>query len=87
MNMTPSSLSQQFKRCLQKTPMDYLNALKIQRAKYYLSNTNMTVKEIVAQLGYVSESSFVRMFRQKADMTPGEYRKRASGLNQTPGNL
>lgn len=75
MGTTQSNLSQQFKKYMNQTPMEYLNNLKVERAKYYLRNTNMTGKMIMERLGYASEASFVRMFKSRCGVTPGNYRK------------
>lgn len=75
MGTTQSNLSQQFKKYMNQTPMEYLNTLKVERAKYYLRNTNMTGKMIMERLGYASEASFVRMFKSRCGVTPGNYRK------------
>ncbi|MEC5339855.1 helix-turn-helix domain-containing protein [Enterococcus casseliflavus] len=37
----------------------------------------MTIKEIAANLQYTNSQNFIRFFKKKEQMTPGEYRKRS----------
>lgn len=39
--------------------------------------TDMTIKEIAANLQYTNSQNFIRFFKKKEQMTPGEYRKRS----------
>lgn len=43
------------------------------------------VTEVALDLGYGSTSSFVYMFRSNLGVSPGSYRYRARGLEETPG--
>ncbi len=47
---------------------------RIERAKYLLSASNMTVTAISNTCGYESDVHFMRVFKQQTDMTPSEYR-------------
>ena len=58
------------------SPIEYFNHLKIQKACQYLLLTNMTVKEIAAQLGIDDQYYFSRMFSKLMGHSPIEYRKR-----------
>lgn len=55
--------------------LDYLHNLRIEKSKELLRNTNKSVNEIADELGYLSANSYIRKFRQKLNITPGEYRK------------
>lgn len=58
-----------------KTIRDMLNDRVIAEAKRLLTYSNMTVKEIAHELGFHDPSYFTRLFRQKSNETPVEYRK------------
>ena len=53
---------------------DILSA-KIKTGQYYLSTTDMTVKEISDLCGYGNEICFMKIFKKRTGITPSEYRK------------
>lgn len=74
-NVSLSYLSQYFKEKTNSTILDYITTLKMEKAKNLLLTSNMTLKDIAEQIGYVNVSSFIRRFKQVTGMTPGEYKK------------
>lgn len=86
--ISQNNLSQQFKRYTNQTPSEYMNRLRLEKAKYYLANYDMPIRLIVEKLGYSNESSFIRKFKDALGITPGEYRKRmnhrSGGENESP---
>ena len=63
---------------------DYVSELRLQRSKELLTTTDLTVKEIVNQTGYLDTSSFIRKFRQQYGCTPVQYRMN-NRENETEG--
>lgn len=55
---------------------------RMERARFLLSTTDMTVGMLAEVCGYESELHFMRQFRQKTGMTPTEYRRFASGSDE-----
>ena len=53
---------------------DLLSA-KIKAAQYYLSSTQLSVKEIAVLCGYDTDTCFMRRFKERTAMTPKEYRE------------
>lgn len=70
-----SYLSQYFKDRTEITILDYVTDLKITKAKHLLETTDLTLKYIAEQVGYLNVSSFIRRFKQVTGLTPGEYKK------------
>lgn len=70
-------LSNVFKKELSINFADYLQNYRLQIAKKWLRETDMTIKEIAANLQYTNSQNFIRFFKKKEEMTPGEYRKRS----------
>lgn len=64
-----------FKRATGVTPWSYALRLKIDKAKEMLLSTDKTVKEIADELGYDDSNYFCRLFRTKAGMPPGRFRR------------
>lgn len=57
-------------------PRDFLMDLRLERAKYYLAHTEMSVMDVCVALGY-SPSYFSRLFKRQVGCTPGQYAQRS----------
>ena len=57
------------------TPSDYVNTLRIQKAKELLSNTDALVKDIAADCGFENEYYFSNSFKKEVGMAPSSFRK------------
>jgi AraC-like DNA-binding protein len=53
---------------------DYLNLVRVNRAKFMLQNYSMTLKEIAASCCYSDAAYFCRVFKKVCKVTPTEYR-------------
>ena len=53
---------------------DYLNLVRVNRAKFLLQNYTMTLKEIAASCCYSDPAYFCRVFKKVCKITPTEYR-------------
>lgn len=53
---------------------DYLDRLRINEAQSLLVNTDQSIESISFSVGYESQRSFFRKFKDKTGMTPGEWR-------------
>ncbi|KAG4064968.1 hypothetical protein PC123_g55 [Phytophthora cactorum] len=71
-----SSLSRYFKEQTGQTISEHLHAIRINKAKRMLIDTDMSIVEVVQKVGYSDPSSFIRKFKAEVQLTPGEYRKR-----------
>jgi AraC-like DNA-binding protein len=60
---------------------DYLNLVRVNRAKFMLRNYSVTLKEIAASCCYSDPAYFCRVFKKTCKVTPTEYRaKTITGL-------
>ena len=59
---------------------DYLNAVRMNRAKFMLRNYGLTLKEVAANCGYSDIAYFCRMFKRMNKETPTQYRAAESSL-------
>lgn len=59
-----------------KTPIEYRNGIKLDKAKSMLLGSNEAIANISDALGYESSSYFCRFFKKKIGMTPSEYREK-----------
>lgn len=53
---------------------DMINA-RLKMARYYLSNSRMSISALADFCGYESDLHFMRQFKKFVGMTPGEYRR------------
>ncbi|WP_184549367.1 AraC family transcriptional regulator [Mucilaginibacter sp. FT3.2] len=57
-----------------KTPSMLLNERILLEAKTLLSNTQLSIKEVAAELEFSDSSHFVKFFKLYTNLTPGKYR-------------
>jgi len=69
-----SGFKQKFRRETGITPREYINLLKIEKAKEFLS-AGVSVTQTAFNLDFSSSSYFSVLFRQMEDMPPSEYVK------------
>jgi AraC-like DNA-binding protein len=56
---------------------EYLQTERMMEARHLLFEQGRSIKEIAALTGYKSVNSFIKAFKKKYRLTPGEFRKRA----------
>lgn len=57
---------------------EYINALRIDKAKKMLKTTELKIVDIMLECGFENQSSFNRVFMDIVGESPGEYRRRKS---------
>src|SRR5207248_10128629 len=57
---------------------DYVNLVRVNRAKFMLQNYTMTLKEIASNCCYSDPAYFCRVFKKVSKLTPTEYRAQSS---------
>lgn len=75
LHYNPNYLSNIFKKEVGVTFSDYLSSFRFDIAKKWLRESSVTIKEISERLQYRNPQNFIRSFKKKENMTPGEYRK------------
>ena len=63
-----------FRQTFHCTPHQYLMQLRLAQSRHMLKHTNYEVKEIVSIIGFDCVSSFIRLFKNRFGVTPGNYR-------------
>ncbi len=79
LNLNKSYLSTLMNDVLGVGFTDYLNGVRIGKAKELLNETDLPVSEICRQTGFNSDQNFIRVFKKYVGMTPGQYRKQNPG--------
>lgn len=72
--MTPSSFRQRFKLATGKSIHAYVEEVRLARAKSFLANSEMSMKEIAYELGFTHQATFTSSFRRATGVTPSRYR-------------
>ena len=77
-SLSPYYFSRLFSKETGMTPHQYILETRIASARYYLSTTNLSVKEIAYLTGFTDESSLCSTFRKREGETPSSYRNSQS---------
>jgi DNA-binding LacI/PurR family transcriptional regulator/AraC-like DNA-binding protein/signal transduction histidine kinase len=72
--MSEDYLSRMFHRALRISPWDYLNRLRIQRAKERLRESDDSIQAVARRVGFHDRAYFSRTFRKLAGVPPQVYR-------------
>ena len=75
MGMSPTLLRRRFKAATGLTMQDHVLQKRLASARALLSDTEMPLKAIAAQLGYSSEAFFSRQFKAHTGVAPGAFRR------------
>jgi len=72
--MSPYHLQRCFKAFYKVSPHQYLISRRIEKAKFLLKDTAMTVGGITKNIGFSCQSSFGRLFKKQIGTSPKTYR-------------
>ena len=72
--LSPFHFARLFKKLTGASPHAYLAALRVTRARALLAETDLSIAEVSARVGYGTPSHFTKAFRQATGLTPRAYR-------------
>ncbi|WP_312507910.1 helix-turn-helix domain-containing protein [Chryseobacterium culicis] len=75
MNISPNYLGTLLRLHTQQNTQQHIQNKLIDCAKERLSTTSLSVSEIAYELGFEHPQSFSKLFKQKTNQSPGEFRK------------
>jgi AraC family transcriptional regulator len=75
LEMSQYYFSRLFKQSIGVSPYRYIMQQRIERAKYLLRTTSLSVAAIAAQVGFSSQNQFTIQFRKLVGTTPSSYRR------------
>lgn len=81
------TFARRFREATRLTPVRYVQALRVERARGLLERGRLPVSEIAARVGYADVSHFSRVFRRETGLAPGAYRRRFRLPPEPPSDL
>lgn len=75
LHVSPSYLSSLLKTLTGQTTQQHIHNKLITKAKEKLSTTNLSITEIAYGLGFEHSQSFSKLFKDKTDFSPSEFRQ------------
>lgn len=73
--VSPDYFTKMFKETIGKTPIDYINAMRINFAMELLVTTDMPMADIAERIGFCNPNYFHKIFKQYMELSPLAYRK------------
>lgn len=74
LHITPKALGRLVKNHLGKTLTELIRERTFQHAKWQLLHTRRPIKEVAAEVGFVDELYFSRLFKREAGLSPKAFR-------------
>lgn len=71
--MSPKYFCRYFQAAVHRTPIDYLNYYRVERACFLFSTGEVTVTEAAYQCGFNDSSYFIKTFKKYKGITPKQY--------------
>ena len=75
-NISPYYFSKIFKEETGENFIEYVTKVRIEKAKEFLAQPDISIKEAGIRSGYTDPNYFSRIFKKQTDMTPSEYKTR-----------
>lgn len=70
-----TTFARRFRSATGKSPMEYVQAVRIEEARQLLETTDAPVSEIGEEVGYEDTASFRRLFKRRTGVSPAEHRR------------
>ena len=74
--VTDRTLLRNFVSATGYTPKEYIQQVRIQKAREQIETTSMRIEQIALSVGYEDSSAFRKLFKKLTGLAPGEYRSR-----------
>ena len=82
--LSPSRFEHLFRSVVGTSPLRYLRALRIERARRLLEETSLPIKDVMQQAGCTDKSHFSKDFRARFGVGAREYRAAFRGEARAP---
>lgn len=75
LNISRTNLHNKIKTLMNMNTSEFINTVRLNKAKEMMFNNSLTLSEISYKVGYTDSAYFTRIFKKTIGKTPGEYRK------------
>lgn len=72
--MSVRNFTRRFRAATGKSPLAYLQDIRIENARELLQTSNLSVGEVIHQVGYTDAKHFNLLFKKNIGVTPSQYR-------------
>jgi YesN/AraC family two-component response regulator len=79
LHTTPKYFSNYFKKTFGINFVEYLNKVRLLKAKEMMKRPELSIAEIGEKTGYLNASTFTSTFKKQYGISPSEYRKQMNG--------
>lgn len=79
-DMSRSNFSHYFRSMTGISPGNYIREIRLEKARQLLLGTDIPLKRIAYQTGFVDANHLGKAFRKRFGFTPGQFRRQHSGL-------
>lgn len=73
--LSQRSLNRRFKQATGLSPVQYLQEIRLEKAKELLKTSNIAIAEVAYNVGYPDSAYFSALFKRVISLSPGEYRR------------
>ena len=74
--MSRRTFERRFKNATGDSPLQYLQRIRVENAKFFLETSQKSFDEITTKVGYEDSSTFRRIFSKTTGLQPGSYREK-----------
>ncbi|MDW9589997.1 helix-turn-helix domain-containing protein [Sinorhizobium meliloti] len=74
--LSERSFKRRFSAATGYTPVEYVQALRIEEAKQMLETEDVAIEDISVSVGYEDPTFFRKLFKRRTGVTPAQYRQR-----------
>lgn len=74
--LTQAKLQEGFKFLYNRTVTEYIRHVRLESARDMLKNTDLNISQIVYSIGFSSRSYFSKIFKEKYEITPNQFKKK-----------
>ena len=75
MAMSPRQFYRKFKEISNAAPSDLIKSYRMEKAARLLQNEELSIQDVIAEVGISSRSYFYKEFTRRFGMTPKDYRE------------
>ena len=74
--LSPGKLQEGFKLMHGTTVSDYIRVLRVEKAEELIKTSDLNISQVVYSVGFTSRSYFSKIFKQKYNCSPKEYKEK-----------